>query len=524
MIRSRHKLLAAALTAAVAVTVAPAAPAGAADYTTASVTDWKANAAPQGWSKSLNRVFYNSRGADGMFDAFSARPDGTNEQCITCAVPSLGTVGAGTHRGVSDVSPDGKWLLLDVERASHFGKVGASEAEPGKGAYSDVWLGSADGARAWPLTDIYAPGQTVIGTIWPRFDRTGSRLTWSELITPTFLGLGHWRLKVADIAWSGGVPRLANIRTLEPEADRFYEPYGFTPDNQHVVFASDLGMPNWWDSQIFSIRIDGAELKRLSPADAAPGFFSNYNEFAFFTPNDDRIIYGRTRLAARGGMDYWTMAPDGTNHRRLTFFNEWSGSMARGYTVVGGLAFDPNNPNRFIAGISPDMDATRLNAITVDLTPVAGGGLTAQYFADTTLTQPVVTRVENPSAGLRWTDAPAPGVPLSGYSARWTGTVTPARSGTYSYCITAEAGARLWVRGRKLADTWSGPSGRRQCATIRLRAARPVRLRLESWGSGPGAVQLTWIPPSARGTTTGVGTRPATRAAPIPTTLLAPGS
>jgi hypothetical protein len=384
----------------------------------------------------------------------------------------------------------------------------------------------------------------VIGTIWPRFDRTGTRLTWSELITPTFLGLGHWRLKVADIAWVAGAPRLANVRTLEPEGKRFYEPYGFTPDNQHVIFAADIGMPNWWDSQIFSIRVDGTALKRLSPADAPPGFFTNYNEFAFFTPRDDRIVYGRTRLAQRGGMDYWTMAPDGTDHQRLTFFNQWSGSMARGYTVVGGLAFDPNNPGRFVAGTSPDMDATRVNAVMITLTPSsvpppppapaptptpaptaspappATGGLTAQYFADTTLTTPVETRVENPSPEARLPAGASP----SGASARWTGSVTPPRTGGYTYCLTAKAGARLWVAGRKLIDTWRGPAGRRRCAQVRLRAARPVRLRLESWADGAGAVKLTWAPPVARVKGRGAATRPASRAVRIPTSLLEPGS
>jgi hypothetical protein len=121
-------------------------------------------------------VIYNARGVDGLFDAYSANSDGSDPRCLTCAVPSLPGVGAATQRGASDASPDGNYMLLDVERGSHIGTVGATEAERGQGAYKDVWLARTDGTEAWPLTDITAPGQQAIGTIWPRFDRTGHRL------------------------------------------------------------------------------------------------------------------------------------------------------------------------------------------------------------------------------------------------------------------------------------------------------------------------------------------------------------
>ena len=119
--------------------------AAAAGYEVQSVTSWKQNAAPMGWSASLNRVMYNSRGADGMFDAYSANPDASAAQCVTCALPSFPEVGAATQRGVSDVSPDGNYMLLEVERADHVGQVGDTIAEPGKGAYNDVWLATTDG-------------------------------------------------------------------------------------------------------------------------------------------------------------------------------------------------------------------------------------------------------------------------------------------------------------------------------------------------------------------------------------------
>ncbi|HUO71560.1 MAG TPA: hypothetical protein VMU39_12340, partial [Solirubrobacteraceae bacterium] len=93
--------------------------AAASAYQVQSLVPWKQNAAPMGWSASLNRVIYNSRGADGMFDAYSANPDGSGAQCLTCSIPRFPIVGAATQRGVSDVSSDGNDMLLEVERGDH---------------------------------------------------------------------------------------------------------------------------------------------------------------------------------------------------------------------------------------------------------------------------------------------------------------------------------------------------------------------------------------------------------------------
>jgi hypothetical protein len=476
----------------------------------ASVTAWKQNAAPMGWSASLNRVIYNSRGGDGMFDAYSAAPDGSDPQCLTCAIPSFPGVGAATNRGVSDVSPDGRHMLLEVESGEHSGQVGSAISEPGKGAYNDVWLATTDGTKAWPLTDVAADGG--LGTMWARFDRAGERIVWAELSSPAILNLGYWRLKVADIVWTAGVPTLSNIQTIEPAPDHFYEPYGFSPDDSHIIVASDIGMPNWWDSQIYSIAIDGTGLMRLSPADAPTGFFTNYNEFAFYRPGDNAIIYGRTRGAASGGMDYWLMNPDGTGSQRLTYFNEPWDSEYLGYTVVGGLAFDPHNPNRFVADVASDMNATNLNAVMVTLSdPASTGALTGQYFADATFTRLAATRQDDPWSGFKWDASPMPGMPTSFYSVRWTGALAPTVTGTYTLCAVADSGMRVWVNGALLIDGW-GSFGKRQCASATLQAGAPSPIRIDYWhGAGTAYGQLTSTGP---GSATPIPVQPA--AAPSP--------
>ena len=149
------------------VAAASASAARAAAPVVQSTSAWKSNAEPMGWSSSLNRVIYNSMGSDGMFDAYSANPDGSDPQCLTCTTPTFPGVGANTNRGASDVSPDGKYMLVEVESAPHAGQVGGTWTQPGKGGDNDIWLERTDGSAAWQLTNGAASGDYSSGRCGP---------------------------------------------------------------------------------------------------------------------------------------------------------------------------------------------------------------------------------------------------------------------------------------------------------------------------------------------------------------------
>ncbi len=458
---------------------------------------WRDNAAPMGWSASLDRIIYNSRGADGLWDAYSADPDGGDPRCLTCDGPVLPGAGTATQRGAGDVDPSGDLMLLTVERGQHFGTVGGIEAEPGKGAFNDIWLARTDGTRAWPLTDIAAPWSFTLGTMWPRFDRTGTKVVWAELYFPAILNLGAWRLKTADIVWDDGTPRLDNVRTYEPEGFRFYEPYGFSPDNRQIIFASDLGMEHWWDSQIYTVPADFSEpARRLSPDDPGAGMFRNYNEFAYYVPEGDRIMYGRTHSTSDAGLDFWMMHPDGSDQHRLTYMNEPWNALGRGYSVVGGVAFDPRDPSRFVAGVAADPAGQDQVALMFRLGRYDHpAGLVGRYYAGFWPFWPVATRIENPSLGFRWTQPPASGIPDGPYAVRWTGTIDTPQTGTYRFCVRADDGAKLWLDERLVLDGWNAFGGR-QCADVDRAAGQRSAIRLDYWNLwGDGVVQLTWTPP-----------------------------
>ena len=463
-----------------------------------STSVWKPNAAPVGWSSSLNRVVYNSMGSDGMFDAYSADPDGSNSQCLTCTTPTFPGVGANTNRGASDLSPDGNYMLVEVEGAPHAGAVGGQWTQPGKGGANDIWLERTNGSGAWRLTHGSVSGEPSFGTMWARFDRTGNEIVWASMTAPAVANLGYWELNVANITWTNGVPSLTNVRVIRPAANVFMEPYGFTPDDQHVIFASDYGQASWMASQIDTIGVDGTGFAQLSHDGGANGFFTNYHEFASYMPGDDRIMYGSTVGAPDGGLDYWTMAPDGSSPQRLTYFNfPWSSQAVAGYTSVGGVVFDPSNPNHFIAGLAADKNAQMINAESVTLNPSPAQGLTEQFFSGQGFTNPIAsaTTHANPSDPFSIAGSPAPGVPSSQYSIRWSGTVTPPSSGTYQICSIAEYSDQVYADQKQIVNG-SYSYGKRICGSLALTAGVPVAIQMDlEHGTGTAYGQLTWVLP-----------------------------
>jgi len=102
--------------------------------------------------------------------------------------------------------------------------------------------------------------------------------------------------------------------------------------------------------------------------------------------------------------------------------------------------------------------------------------------------------------GLRWRTLVEPGRQLAAYfhvppgggsfSARWTGTIEPQFSETYTFTTTSEGGARLWVDDKKLVDTWGEAALRNESASIALQAGRKVKIVMEARGGR--AAKLGW--------------------------------
>lgn len=124
--------------------------------------------------------------------------------------------------------------------------------------------------------------------------------------------------------------------------------------------------------------------------------------------------------------------------------------------------------------------------------------LRGEYFNNPDLTgAPVLTRSDE---GIRFnwdTVSPAPSIPRTNFSVRWTGTLTAPTTGEYALDLTADDGCRLYLDGKLLIDHWVQGGVNTQTATVNLVAGQPHALRVEYFqAAGDAVVQLAWTTPS----------------------------
>lgn len=297
-------------------------------------TLWGGNFAPLAWTGD-DRIHGNARNAvTGLWEGWSVGPDGDS---MKLWAPQA--FGNGRHWGVGDVTPDGRFAVLVAERLGHKGTMNAGTTEPGAGLYNDLWL--SDGSNVWPLTSPKASGLLNSGNaiIWPRFNEDGTKLVWSRQYLGWSLGedFGCWNLRVTDVSWWQGQPSLVNIKRVEPQAGKFYEPYQIYGDR--MLFASDMKMGGYYNSAIWTSKLDGSDVKQIS-FDVAHFMMNAYCEFGKVL-SDGSIIYSRVYQSQTNGMDKWVARPDGSSYR-LTY---WS---------------DDHKPNNISGGFCVSPDETKL--------------------------------------------------------------------------------------------------------------------------------------------------------------------
>ena len=293
------------------------------------------------WDHSgTNRIAYSAKGDDGYYDIHTANPDGSNDSCLTCLLFPLSE----KHIAVPSWHPGGNWLLMTVEKPVHAGS--SFDALPGLGSYTDIWIMNRAATKTYKLFETVNDNDH--GVILPRFSHDGKKILWTDrkaaanILVPTQTA-GYWTIKVADFSFcaSDSIPSISNIQTIEPMSNYFYEGYGFSNDDHRIIFCSNLNKPSFFDENIYTIDISGSNMSQLTTSD--------YNEHAWFTPDGNQIVW-MTNAQASSGTDWWMMNSDGSNKRRLTYFNEPSNPQYAGHAVWCGLvSFSPDGKT-FVGG------------------------------------------------------------------------------------------------------------------------------------------------------------------------------
>ena len=257
------------------------------------------------------RIAFDRKGPNGSFEIYTMLPDGSDQRCLTCDHPDLPR----KNHGQPAWHPSGDWIVFQAEKQDHSGS--AYQAAPGYGTFSDLWIISADGTDAYPLTDL--PNGPDVGVLHPHFSADGRILTWSQMyrrpkLTTKGEEYGLWSLMVADFN-AQGTPHLSNIQTYQPAGVAFYENHGLSPDNRTLIFSSTYlrVKPFLHDNDIYTYDLVSKNLTRLTT--------DGYNEHAQFSPDGTQIAW-MSSAGNADGTDFWLMRADGSDKRRLTWFNQ----------------------------------------------------------------------------------------------------------------------------------------------------------------------------------------------------------
>jgi YD repeat-containing protein len=125
----------------------------------------------------------------------------------------------------------------------------------------------------------------------------------------------------------------------------------------------------------------------------------------------------------------------------------------------------------------------------------SGTGLTGEYYNDYNggnFSSYVLTRADA-DVNFDWGGgSPSPSVNLDNFSVRWTGTVVPRYTESYTFYTTTDDGVRLWIDGQLVIDRWIDQAPyEATSAPLALEAGRHYAVRMEYYERGGGA--LAWL-------------------------------
>jgi len=123
-------------------------------------------------------------------------------------------------------------------------------------------------------------------------------------------------------------------------------------------------------------------------------------------------------------------------------------------------------------------------------------GLLGTYYDNLDYTGSSIARYDA-NVSFDWgTSSPHQIIGRDTWAARWQGQVVAAKTETYTFSITTDGGARLYIDGKLVIDDWANHDKRERSGTIALTAGRHD-IKLDYYVvSGSAVAQLRWSSPS----------------------------
>lgn len=129
----------------------------------------------------------------------------------------------------------------------------------------------------------------------------------------------------------------------------------------------------------------------------------------------------------------------------------------------------------------------------------AQSGLKGEYYDGMNFDRKVFTRID-PQISFSWFGrTPAPGMPKSYYSIRWTGKLLAPATGQYVFSAKVDDGIRVWIGNRKIMDSWQLNDSKGIVVSIGLEAGHLYDLRVDYFNDMlEGEIELYWQRPDAK--------------------------
>jgi len=124
-------------------------------------------------------------------------------------------------------------------------------------------------------------------------------------------------------------------------------------------------------------------------------------------------------------------------------------------------------------------------------------GLKAEYFKNSMLEgEPLLTRID-PWVNSNWDRSEkVPGLGRTLFSIRWSGMLTPPKSGEYILAVTGDDGYRLYIDSELVIENWSHHASETRHIKMNLEGGQAYQVKLEYYQSrGDADVAFQWGPP-----------------------------
>jgi hypothetical protein len=194
---------------------------------------------------------------------------------------------------------------------------------------------NSTGSQFWKVTHV----ESNRGVLHPHFSPDGTRLLWTEIINLELDGIGYWTIMLADFVMDEDGPSLENIQTFRPHNLQLYEVHGFSPHGESILFSGIAAGGFFYDMEIYFMDLTTHTVHQLTTND-------EWDEHAHFTADGSHIVWvssedvpqpkGTTLediIQHPPKLEYWIMNTDGTQKKRLSYFNDPS---SPGYMDVRG--------------------------------------------------------------------------------------------------------------------------------------------------------------------------------------------